>query len=146
MDPLSLTTSIFALIGAVDATVLTLRKLSSLRHLSATICALNNEVTELRILLQDVDLMLLDRGQLSQQGLQMYQSQDPGLMGLVSSLQPARHHLEALDNLIRTRLLRANGTFDRLSFLRSEKKAALLQSEIRASRMTISAALAVLTS
>ena len=146
MDPLSITTGVVTVIGALDATVKTLRKLASLQHLSATMCALNNEVTELRLLLQDVDSMLLDRGQLSQQGLPMHQKKDSGLAALVASLPQARHCLNELDNLIKTRLLRGNGTFDRLGFFRCESMIVTLQSKLRASRLTISAALAVVTS
>lgn len=146
MDPVTLTTSIVTLIGAADAVILSLRKLASLRHMSATICVLNNEVSDLRLLLQEVDSLLLERGKLNGHGTKICRQPDPGLQSLVACLKPAKENLLALESLITDRFLRVDKSLDRVSFLRLENKAIRLQNDIHYSRISIGAAVAVLTS
>ena len=55
MDPLSITTSILALLGACNTASRTFAKLRALRHASAIIDSLNNDITEIEVSLDHID-------------------------------------------------------------------------------------------
>ena len=54
MDPLSFTASLFTVIAAAGASVKIIKKVKSLGHLPTQMCALLNEVSELRVVLRIV--------------------------------------------------------------------------------------------
>lgn len=59
-DPLSIAAGIITVIGAAEAVAKGLGKLISLKGLPSTFVALNNEISDLRLVVQEVDGFLLD--------------------------------------------------------------------------------------
>lgn len=64
MDPLSLTASVITVVGVADAAGRGLKKLIALRGASDAILALNNEISDLRLTLRELDSILRDQRQM----------------------------------------------------------------------------------
>ena len=146
MDPLSVTVSILAVIGAGSTIGKGLKKIISTRHLPDVLFQLNNEVTDLQYIVQGVHNLLQQRSQADQE--------DGGLLSsdesLVSALEHAKKTLLALESLIAYQLITVdsrNGRvkIDRLSWLRAESQVKSLKDDIRTDRVRLSTALSLLT-
>ena len=61
-DPLSIAASVITVIGAADSIGKSLGKVKTLRNAPAEVLALQNEVSDLRIVLDDVNFCVLDMG------------------------------------------------------------------------------------
>ena len=61
MDPLSLTASIIAVLGAIGSISNGLQKLSSLHHAPMTLLALNNEISDLQLIIRMTHDLLQDQ-------------------------------------------------------------------------------------
>ena len=62
MDPLSVTASVIAIAGAASTAGLSIKKLLSLRGTSDAVLALNNEVSDLQLVLQAINTLLQKHG------------------------------------------------------------------------------------
>lgn len=145
-DPLSIAAGIITVIGAAEAVAKGLGKLISLKGLPSTFVALNNEISDLRLVVQEVDGFLLDNGQLSVHGRKICESSVNGIKSLQSNLDNAKGKLLALERMITHDLTNADGSPDRFKWLREENKLRRLQEDNRNLRLNIGTALGILTS
>ena len=138
MDPLSISASIVALIGAAKAVAVGLDKLASLRGAPAAVLQLNNEVSELRLVL-DVAEPLLGK-----------HNRAVASSGDGSALQPnldrAKDRLTELESIISNRLMTRMGIIDRLGWLKEQDKIQSALVDIRSARLGITAMLGIVTS
>ena len=100
-DPLSITASIIAVLGAAEGVSKTLAKIKSLRHAPNEILALINEVSDLRIILGEVERYIIrDASRPSPSNEQ--------LQTMSTLVEKAKQSLLELDQLVQYRLLKAN--------------------------------------
>ena len=147
MDPLSLTASILAVIGASSAIGRGLKKTISARRVPNILLQLNNEVTDLQYVVQDIEDLLRQKAQTSRE--------DRGLLPSYASLSWALGHtkqtLLALESLIAYELSTVDSRDGRskinwITWLRAESKVKSLKDDIRTDRVRLSSALSLLAS
>ena len=147
MDPLSMTAGILAVIGAGSTVHKGLKKILSARRLPDILFQLNNEVTDLQYVVQDVDDLLRQRSQST--------GEDPcplsSYASLTSALEHAKATLLALESLIVHELttvdsLDGRTKMNRITWLRVESKVKSLKDDIRTDRVRLSSALSLLAS
>lgn len=145
MDPLSITAATLALIGAANQVAVGLSKLASLKGAPAAILALNNEVSDLRLVLQEAEPLLLKHKQATAPS----QPTCPQKMvdaTFLLSIERAKEKLLDLESVIQNRLMTRLGAIDRLGWLREQDKVRKAQTDLRTVRLNITAALGVVTS
>lgn len=145
MDPLSITVATLALIGAANQVAVGLNKLASLKGTPAAILALNNEVSDLRLVLQETEPLLLKHNQAAAPG----QSTLPPKMAdatFLLSTERAKDKILDLESVIQNRLMTRMGAIDKLGWLREQDKVSKAQVDLRTVRLNITAALGVVTS
>lgn len=147
MDPLSLTASIIAVVGAGSKIGKGLKKLVAARHMPDIVLALNNEVSDLRCVVHDLDDLLWQHDQVAHED----RGPLPGHASLSSALKHAKETLLALKSLIAYELTTVDSTnghikMDWSSWLRAEAKAQKLKDDIHTDRVRLSSALSLLAS
>lgn len=147
MDPLSVTASILAVIGAGSTIGRGLKKIISARHLPDILLQLNNEVTDLQYVVQDVNDLLRQQAQRTREDQDLL----PSHASLGWALEHAKQTLLALESLIAYELITVdsrNGRtkIDWISWVRVESKVKSLKDDIRTDRVRLSSALSLLTS
>ena len=140
MDPLSLTVSIIAIVGGGSTVGKGLKKILSARHLPDVLLQLNNEVTDLQFIVQDMNDLLQ----------QQAQKPLPSYASLISALKSSKQTLLALESLIAYELTTVDSRdrqtrIDWISWLRVEPKIKRLKEDIRTDRVRLSSALSLLT-
>ena len=139
MDPLSLTASIIAIIGGGSTVGKGLKKILSTRHLPDILLQLNNEVTDLQYIVQDINDLLQ----------QQAQKPLPSYTSLISALKFSKQTLLALESLIAYEITTVDShrqtRIDWISWLRVEPKIKRLKEDIRTDRVRLSSALSLLT-
>ena len=115
-DPLSITASIIAVIGAAEGIGKTFAKIRNVRHAPSEVLALMNEVSDLKVILGDVERYFVrdTRRTLHSEQLQTMST-------LVNS---AKEYILKLDQLIHYRLLKADSTQTEFKVSRHEWAAA----------------------
>jgi hypothetical protein len=132
MDPLSITASAIAIAGA---TAQTLEALNSIHGASSELHALMNEVSELRIVLPEVERVILER--------RTHQQLPQGTVDKICKLlEGAKNNLHSLDNMIKDRLTSSyspsgEAKVARLSWLRQKSKVRRIQQELRGNRNSL---------
>lgn len=143
MDPLSVTASILAVIGAGSTVSKGLKKIISAGRLPILL-QLNNEVTDLQVVVQGVHDLLQQLSQINRD--------DEGFLsaraGLVSALGHVKETLLALESLIAYQLTTIHSRdgrtrVDRISWLQVEKKVRSIKDDIRTNRVRLSTALSL---
>ena len=147
MDPLSMTAGILAIIGAGSTVRKGLKKIISARRLPHILLQLNNEVTDLQYVVQDVDDLLRQQSQSTEEDRCPLLSQ----ASLTSALEHARVTLLALESLIVNELTTVNSLdgrtkMNRITWLRTESKVKSLKDDIQTDRVRLSSALSLLAS
>lgn len=147
MDPLSLTASIITVVGAASTVSRGLKKILSARNLPHIVLQLNNEVTDLQVVIQDVEDLLCRRAQVNREDRKPLQKQ----ASLVRALEHANQTLLALQSLIACKLTTVDSRdgrikFKRKSWLLVESRVKSLKDEIRTDRLRLSAAQSLLAS
>lgn len=147
MDPLSMTAGILAVIGAGNTIRKGLKKIISARRLPDILLQLNNEVTDLQYVVQDVDDLLRQRSQSTGEDQCPLSSH----ASLTSALEHAKATLLALESLILNELttvdrLDGRTKMNRITWLRVESKVKSLKDDIRTDRVRLSSALSLLAS
>jgi hypothetical protein len=141
MDPLSVTASVLAILGAAGQVTKGLAKIRSIHNAPAELSGLINEVSDLRAIISQVATF---SNRLEDEGLR------GPVVALKSHLSRARDQLYALDNLINVELLkvRASGSvrLSRKAWIRLKPDIELMQLELRGIRVNIGIALGVVTS
>jgi hypothetical protein len=141
MDPLSVTASILAIVGAANQVYKGLAKIRALHHAPAELSALINEVSDLRAILSQVATF---SSRLEEERLR------GPVIALKSHLSRARDQLCVVDNLITAELIKvkADGTvkISRTAWLRLKPDFDLAQRELTGIRVNIGTALGIVTS
>lgn len=145
MDPLSITVATLALIGAANQVAVGLNKLASLKGAPAAILALNNEVSDLRLVLQETEPLLLKHSQAAAPGQPPFPPKMIDATFLLS-MERAKDKLVDLESVIQNRLMTRMGAIDKLGWLREQDKVRKAQVDLRTVRLNITAALGVVTS
>ncbi|KAI1300835.1 hypothetical protein F5Y03DRAFT_363728 [Xylaria venustula] len=145
-DPLSLAASIIALTHAAKVAVKACEKLSSLRHMSAAVCALGNEIVEVRLLVSRVDSLLVAHGQLNERAQKLCSRQEDTVVALQRHSDNLKQQLLDLENLKVYRLQGPNGESRKLQWLRFQHTVEQKQQSLRQAKLDMSSSLAVLTS
>ena len=140
MDPLSITVSIVALIGAAQQVAVGLNKLASLRGAPAAVLALNNELSDLRLVLSEAEPLLLKHGRATAASTVANDTR------LKPSIEGARAKLVELESIIQNRLMTRLGAIDRLGWLKEQDKIRKALKDLRIVRLNITAMLGVVTS
>lgn len=137
MDPLSITASILTLLGVCSAVVKTFEKVRNTKHVPATLYTLNNEVSDLQLVL----LGIHDRRE-ELLGQDLSNEQERRLLSTCSSIfERTSKHVQDTDALLRKCLLGpTSGLKSRLDLLfiaREHGKLSRLQSDIRDAKQSI---------
>ena len=142
MDPLSISASVVALLGAGGTLAKLLRKGIGLKNAPSVLRALNDEVSELQLTANDVnDLLWTANGD----------PNDQPPKSLVSTLSRVKSILSQLESYISYQLttVTADGQSNRLDksvYLRAENRLQEFKAEILASRIALAAALSLFNS
>ena len=143
MDPLSVTASILAVVGAGGTIAKGLHKLVSLKNTPLTLLQLNNEVSDLRLVVGAIEHLI------HQYHLPTLSDQ-PNHQSLCNELQRAKVLILDLERLILYGLSKIGGDgnpkLDRVAWLRSETKVLRKKDRLRNNRINLSAALEILSS
>ena len=143
-DPLSITASIIAVVGAAEGVTKTISKISNLRNAPNQVLALINEVSDLRIILGDIHSYIIEntqRSQISQKRLQH----------TTIFVDRAREKLLQLDELIQYRLTKPESVPNQIKISRREWAGARatierFQQDLRDIRLNIIAQMTVVNS
>ena len=112
-DPLSITASIIAVVGAAEGVTRTLSKIKSLRKAPDELLALINEVSDLKIILRDVQSYIArntQRPQISQEELD----------NISTLVNRAKDKLLELDKPIQYKLVKPESISDQIKVSRRE--------------------------
>ena len=145
MDPLSITASLIALIGAAESIAVGINKLASLRNAPASVLALNNELSDLRLVLREVEPLL----QKHYQALAHTQSSPfpaSGNSTLLISIQRAKVKLVELESIVQSRLMVRMGIRDKLAWTYEQDTIIRAKDDLRTARLNIAAAPGIVTS
>ena len=142
-----MTAGILAVIGAGSTVRKGLKKIISARRLPDILLQLNNEVTDLQYVVQDVDDLLRQRSQSTGEDKCPLSSH----VSLTSALQHAKATLLALESLTLNELttvdnLDGRTKMNRITWLRVESKVKSLKDDVRTDRVRLSSALSLLAS
>ncbi|KAL3419618.1 b-cell lymphoma 3-encoded protein [Phlyctema vagabunda] len=141
MDPLSVTASIVALIGAGNQIAVGMNKLASLRGAPASILALNNELSDLRLILSEAEVLLVEHGTRDMPRKDVLVATKTFL----PSFQLAWNRLQDLES-IKGRLTNRSGGINRLAWLWEQDAINKAQKGLRAARIDILAVLGLISS
>ncbi|CAO2649605.1 Nn.00g069900.m01.CDS01 [Neocucurbitaria sp. VM-36] len=139
MDPLSITASIITVIGTAEVAAKSLSKIMRLKGVPDLVCALNNEVSELRLTLRELEAIL--SGKITNASIRKYIDS-----GVQPHITTARLKLHALEELVENRLKKSDGSLDRIAWLRVEEKIAKLQKDLRRINQKFATVLGIITS
>lgn len=145
MDPLSIAASIVALMGATEGIAVGINKLASLKNAPASVLALNNELSDLRLVLAEIQ-PLLEKHYTAIAG---NGTPGPGFSGdstILLSIQRAKIRLVELEVIVRNRLMVRMGVVDKLSWAFEQEKILRAKDDLRTARLNITAALGVVAS
>ena len=151
MDPLSITVSIIAIIGVGGQTAKTIKKLASIKGAPDSILALNNEISDIRLIIiaiQDV----FEKQRTTGKPFPGYRASEANVdASVISALEQANKkvlELEALHNRLIPLSSGLSGlaTTDRITWLREQKKLKHMQEDLRTTRLKLATALGVLNS
>ena len=145
MDPLSIAASIVALIGAAESIAVGINKLASLKNAPASVLALNNELSDLRLVLAEIQ-PLLEKHYTATAGNGTLRVGFSGGSTVLLSIQRAKIKLVELEVIVRNRLMVRMGVVDKLSWAFEQEKILRAKDDLRTARLNITAALGVVTS
>ena len=145
MDPLSIVASIIALIGAVESIAVGINKLASLKNAPASVLALNNKLSDLRLVLAELQPLLekyykatLRNGSTIADG--------SGDSTLLLSIQRAKLQIVEPETIVRNRLMVRMGVVDKFAWSFEQDKILRAKDDLSTARLNITAALGVITS
>ncbi|KAL9616219.1 MAG: hypothetical protein Q9160_008892 [Pyrenula sp. 1 TL-2023] len=138
MDPLTLTTGILALLKASASLSGTLAKLRRLKDAPDLVQALNNEISDLRLILIHISDHHEDA---RNERLSLTNNKNPISDLCSSTLNQTRGKVQEVEALIKTKLLKSPGCSDskinRIAFLRERDHLLQLQADLRIGRQRI---------
>ena len=138
MDPLSITASVLTLLTAANQVAKGLDKLASIKGAPAAVLALNNELSDLRLVLAEAEPLL-------QKYAYTAVSSTAGDRTLQRSIDKAKGRLADLESIIGNRLMRRMGTRDRIGWLYEQDRVQKALTDVRTAKANITAMLGVAT-
>lgn len=145
MEPISFAASIITLISATQQVAVGLNKLASLRGAPAAVLALNNEVSDLRLVLSEAEPLLLEHRRVAI-GTTRATSTPAAEERLKLSIERAKGRLTGLESVLQNRLMTRMGKIDRFGWLREQGEVRKALDDLRNVRLNITAMLEVVTS
>lgn len=146
MDPVSISASVVTLIGAANTASHGLRKLLRLRGAPDIILSLNNEVSDLQLLLNEVGSLLSEARSVHTGGHGSATPKAAGFQSLPPTLARIQAKLSELDTILEK--LPANGLnfASKVLWLRAESNVFKIRNELGSLKQNLSTALGLLTS
>ena len=138
MDPLSITVSVLTLLTTANKVAKGLDKLASIKGAPAAVLALNNELSDLRLVLHEAEPLL-------QKHARIADSLTAGDRVLQLNIDQAKERLTDLELIIGNRLMRRMGTKDRLGWLYEQDRVQKALNDVRTARTSVTAMLGVVT-
>jgi hypothetical protein len=140
MDPLSISVSVVTLLSAANSIAGGINKLASLSRAPASLLALSNELSDLRLVLAESEAVLSDHAM-------RYEKIEAASSGrsLSQSIERAKRHLEELEE-VEKRLSTSSGGIDRLAWLWEQDNIRKIQKDLRTVRLDIVAVLGLVSS
>ena len=145
MDPLSVSVSAIALVGATKQVAKGLSKLASLRGAPAAVLALNNEVSDVRLVLDEAQpLLVSSESEFDEKsGDGIFKSRKEILK---ASIERANDRLVELEAVVQNRLMSRMGAKDRLGWLMEQGRVRKALEDLHIARLNITAIIGVRTS
>lgn len=141
MDPLSVTASIIAIAGAVSSIGRSVKTLISSRRAPAALLALNNEVSELQLIVKELHRELHNVNKSIQPSIDR---------NLTNTLTDANQKLSEVDVLLASKVVKENlhgqQLIRRNAWFRNHEKIQKCQQELRCVRLKLFTALGLLNS
>lgn len=122
-----------------------LNKLASLKGAPAAVLALNNEVSDLRLVWQETEPLLLKHNHAPASRQPAFPPKSVDATFLLS-MERAKDKLLDLESVIQNRLMTRMGGIDKLGWLREQDKVRKAHVDLRTVRLNITAVLGVVTS
>ena len=136
MDPLSITASVLTLLAAANSVAKGLNKLASIRGAPAAVLALNNEVSDLRLVLIEAEPLLKRHADTAVSPM-------TGDRTLQLSIDKAKERLTDLESIIGNRLMRRMGTRDKIGWFYEQDRVQKALTDVRAAKGNITTMLGV---
>lgn len=142
MDPFSIAASVITVIGAVGGVSATIQRLLSLRGAHDAVSALNNEVSDLRLVLEPIRTLLQNNSRSIQPEI---------ALSIGNSSDQAGRLLRELETVINFSKMSRQGPqskldFNRAAWYRQSSRIKRIQSDLRSLRNRLNTALNVLNS
>lgn len=138
MDPLSITASVLTLLTAANKVAKGLDKLASIKGVPAAVLALNNELSDLRLVLTEAEPLL-------QKHAHTAVPPTTGNRTLQLSINKAKGRLADLESIVGNRLMRRMGTRDRMGWLYEQDRVQKALTDVRTAKENVTAMLGVVT-
>lgn len=140
-DPLSITVSVIALLAATRKVAVGLEKLASVRGAPAVILQLNNELSDLSLVLSQAEPLL------KKHAANLAKTLPPNTKThLTSSIAVAQENVAELEVILSNRLKNRMGVRDKIGWLREQEKVGEAFNNLRNARQSIATTLAVVSS
>ena len=139
-DPLSITASIIAVVGAAEGVTKTLAKIKSIRNAPDELLALMNEVSDLKLVISDIQNHIV---------IQRAQTPQTELQNISTLVKRAKDKLLELDQLIQYRLVKPESDqikVSRREWLRAKAVIERFRQNLRDIRLNIITQMAVINS
>lgn len=138
MEAVGFAASVLTLLAAANQVAKGLDKLASIKKAPDAVLALNNEVSEIRLILCEAQPLL----QKYESTVVSSVSEDRSLQ---VSIDRAKERLEDLQSIVGNRLMRRMGTRDRFGWLYEQDKVQKALKDVRAAREKVTTMLGVVT-
>ncbi|KAF3115005.1 hypothetical protein TWF706_007136 [Orbilia oligospora] len=145
MDPLSVTASIIAIVTAAVQVSNGLAKLIALRGAPEIVMALQNEVSDLRLVVHSCESTLNKHVTLGGQQGNVW-GLPPELIGVKNLLDRATNELEDICQVVETKLVDSNGKFSKIGYLKEQSKLIKAKDGLRDIRMKIADGIGLMNS
>ncbi|KAF3107085.1 hypothetical protein TWF102_000923 [Orbilia oligospora] len=145
MDPLSVTASIIAIVTAAVQVSNGLAKLIALRGAPEIVMALQNEVSDLRLVVHSCESTLNKHVTLGGQQGNVW-GLPPELIGVKNLLDRATNELEDICQVVETKLVDNNGKFSKIGYLKEQSKLIKAKDGLRDIRMKIADGIGLMNS
>ena len=136
MDPLSLTASIIAVLGAGSTISRVLRKIQQLKDAPELLLQLHNEITDLYLLIRVVDQLYHGHEYFRNQD---FDAQQEAICSVLTRAKRDVLELEKLIAYVLTRETDAGAEVDRVAWLRSQWKITEMRNSLRRARYDLHA-------
>ncbi|EGX48127.1 hypothetical protein AOL_s00081g123 [Orbilia oligospora ATCC 24927] len=145
MDPLSVTASIIAIVTAAVQVSNGLAKLIALRGAPEIVMALQNEVSDLRLVVHSCESILNKHVTLGGQQGNVW-GLPPELIGVKNLLDRATNELKDICQVVETKLVDSKGKFSKIGYMKEQSKLIKAKDGLRDIRMEIANGIGLMNS